>query len=50
MCYTQSRMAGVTNEEIKEARRLSVWATLFLFLATLSQSLVGIIGYSNDIK
>ena len=48
MCYTQQRMAGVTQEEIKEARQLAVWATLIIFLATLSQSIVGIIGYSKD--
>ena len=43
-------MAGVTNEEVKEARRLSVWGTIIVFLATFSQSLVGIIGYFNDVN
>ena len=41
-------MSAVTKEEIQEARRLAVWGTLLMFLATFTQSLVGIIGYGKD--
>ena len=48
MSLQQQKMDGVTDEEIREARRLAVWATLFIFLATITQSIVGIVGYGND--
>ena len=48
MSLPQQKMDGVTDEEIREARRLAVWATLFIFLATITQSIVGIVGYGND--